>query len=172
MLVLNNVVSFLTSSSIYSNICSKYYNGCAKCQDAFLEDWNQWNFPTPFLLCSTCVNSYPQICTTMIIVTMSELKKSFYDSVAVGSNFNWQTSSFYTKNNLLVNVVLSGVSSSLMSSAGGVLSRDITNNRGNISYFKFVQIEPTPDPNSAWKRVSVGFRNYKPICKWYKRSWT
>ena len=66
---------------------------------------------------TTCVNSYPQICTNMIIVTMSELIIT-YGSVAVGSNLNWQTSSLYTKDNLSVKVVLNGISSSLMSSAG------------------------------------------------------
>ena len=153
MLVVNNVVSFLTSSSIYSNICSKCYNGCVKCQDAFLEDWNQWDFPTPFLLDTTCVNSCPTDLYNYDYSNYEWVKNSFYDSVAVGSNFNWQTSSLYTKDNLSVKVVLSGVSSSLMSSAGGVLSMDITNNRGNINYFKFVQIEPTPDPNSALTNV-------------------
>lgn len=40
-----------------------------------------------------------------------------------------------------------------MSSAGGVLSISVTNKRGSSNYYKFVQMEPTPDPNNPLTNI-------------------
>ena len=87
--------------------------------------------------------------TYKAVVLYRWVKNDYYDSAVVSANSACQTSNISSKDNLSVKILLNGVSSSLMSSAGGVLSMSITNKRGSINYNKFVQIEPTPNPSDA-----------------------
>ena len=117
------------------------------------ENWIQWDFPTPFLLETSCVNECPFDLYSHDYNNYTWTKNEYYDAVIVTSNPTCQTSSLYSKDNLSVKVTLNGASSTLMNSANGVLLMDITNKRGNINYYKFTQIDPSPDPNNPLTNV-------------------
>lgn len=55
--------------------------------------------------------------------------------------------------NLKVTIQIERVNGGVMIQAGGKLTMDINNKRGNVTVNRFIQLEPIPDPNDELTNV-------------------
>ena len=135
------------------NYWVKWYQEWADWSGPDIKDWKRWKFPTPFLLDNVCVADCSSLLYSINYNNYTWNKNSYYNSAIVNSNPTCQTNSLYSRDNLSVQILLSGVNSNIMKISGGILSMEIANSRGSITVNKYEQIEPTPDPNVVLTNV-------------------
>ena len=76
-----------------------------------------------------------------------------YDSAIISSNLECQTDPIYSLYNLKVDIEKHQIFSPSGDLESGHLTMKIVNLRGNITSTKFIQIEPTPDPNDPLTNI-------------------
>ena len=159
--ILANETVFMTdqqySRLVWQPTCPEGYYGnlvWGKCRDEWMQwtgsamdDCTVWNFPNVFMFGKTCISECDTDLYYNDFSTYSWKPKLVYNSVIVSSNPECQTDQIYSKDNL--NVVIEKYQSFSPSGdvESGHLTMKIVNKRGNITSTKFIQIEPTPDPN-------------------------
>ncbi|CAI2386633.1 unnamed protein product [Moneuplotes crassus] len=128
--------------------CFKCHQGCIECIGPSLTQCTACEFPNPFLLDNACVDQCDQQLFKIDYQHYKCVQNEYYDVATITSKPECQTSSFYSKDNLMVSIqtskTLKGYS---------WLRLDIVNKRGNITLTKFTQEFPVADPNDPLTNV-------------------